>query len=53
MSQTLNGNPKEQVKLSNPNTIAKVKLCLFCTLYILAQEIVCSKSEVFNTISSG
>ena len=34
-----------------PNVCAEVSCALF--LFISAQEIVCRKTEVFNTVSSG
>ena len=46
---TLFKNPKRLVKLGNINTCAEVKLCLFMP----ALEIVCRKTEVLNTVSSG
>ena len=48
---TLLGNTKGPVELDIPNTCAEVKLCLF--LFMPAQEIVCRKTEVLKTVSSG
>ena len=51
VSQTLLGNPKGPVELCNTNISAEVKVCLF--LFIPTQEVVCSETKVYNTISSG
>ena len=45
------GNSKGPVELNNPNICAEVKLCLF--LFTSALEIVCHKTEVFETVNSS
>ena len=52
LSETLLGNSRGPVEVGNPSTCAEVKLCLLF-LFILAQEIVCRKTEIFNRANSG
>ena len=44
------GNSIEPVELDNPNTCSKAK-CIF--LFMLVVEVVCRKTEVFETVISG
>ena len=48
---TLLKNSNGPVELGKPNNSTEAKLCLF--LFIPAQKIVCSETEVLNTVSSS